>query len=77
MKLPEKALRVELKAGKGYEFCTCGHSQSLPYCNQVHKVLNEKLGTSYKPTKIYPETNVNLSFHTANWDNPVFMSDHG
>lgn len=46
---------VELEAGKKYAFCTCGHSQSQPFCDGSHKVTDftphiftaEKSGEAY------------------------------
>ncbi|NXX58714.1 CISD3 protein, partial [Scopus umbretta] len=28
---------VELKAGKKYAWCACGHSKSQPFCDGTHK----------------------------------------
>ena len=47
---------VELEAGKSYYFCTCGKSDTQPFCNGAHKaeaqfipskVTHEKSGTAY------------------------------
>jgi len=29
--------KVELEAGKTYAWCSCGHSQSQPFCDGSHK----------------------------------------
>ena len=71
MELPEKAVRVNLKAGKKYAICSCGHSKIMPYCDHSHRDLNEEKGTSYKSVKIYTETDIAVSFYGANWDKPV------
>ena len=71
MELHEKAVRVDLKAGKKYAICSCGHSKIFPYCDHSHRELNEEKGTSYKSVKIYPETDITVSFYGANWDKPA------
>ena len=71
MELPEKAVRVNLKAGKRYSICSCGHSKTMPYCDHSHREINEEKGTSYKSVKIYTETDIAVSFYGANWDKPV------
>jgi len=71
MELPDKAVRVNLKAGKKYAICTCGNSKTMPYCDHSHRDVNEEKGTSYKSVKIYPETDITVSFYGANWDKPV------
>ena len=46
---------VELEEGKQYFFCTCGHSDSQPFCDGAHKGTGfvpqaftaEKTGTAY------------------------------
>ena len=43
MELPKRAgdspLAVELEAGKKYAWCTCGLSESQPFCDGKHKGL--------------------------------------
>lgn len=36
-------VQVELKTGKNYAFCTCGHSANQPFCDGGHK------GTGFVP----------------------------
>lgn len=31
--------RVELKAGKKYAWCSCGHSRAQPFCDGAHRTL--------------------------------------
>jgi len=59
-------IAVELEAGKTYYWCTCGKSDSQPFCNGAHKgsefapkaFTAEKSGTAYlcacKETKNAP-----------------------
>ncbi|MDO6736844.1 CDGSH iron-sulfur domain-containing protein [Wenyingzhuangia sp. 2_MG-2023] len=28
---------VELEEGKNYSYCTCGHSETKPFCDGAHK----------------------------------------
>ena len=44
MELHEKAVRVDLKAGKKYAICSCGHSKIMPYCDHSHRDINEEKG---------------------------------
>jgi CDGSH iron-sulfur domain-containing protein 3 len=37
--------RVKLEKGKSYLYCTCGHSESQPFCDGSHRSLNN----GYKP----------------------------
>ena len=71
MEIPESAIKVKLKAGKKYALCSCGNSKTMPYCDNTHRDVNEKKGTSYKSFKIYPETDISVHVYSANWDNPA------
>ena len=71
MEKPDNATNLELKAGKGYEFCTCGDSDSLPYCDNNHRELNEMKGTAYKSVKLFPESDITISVYSKNWDEPA------
>jgi CDGSH-type Zn-finger protein len=55
---------VELEAGKQYAFCTCGRSESQPFCDGSHKV------TSFKPHVFTAEKSETKYFcmckHTGN-----------
>ena len=37
-------IEIELEAGKKYAFCTCGQSETQPFCDGNHG------GTSFRPT---------------------------
>lgn len=43
------SIPVELKKGETYYYCTCGKSDSQPFCNGSHK------GTSFAPMKFTAE----------------------
>ena len=40
---------VELEAGKTYYWCSCGRSESQPFCDGSHK------GTNFEPVKVEVE----------------------
>ncbi|MEM0969758.1 MAG: CDGSH iron-sulfur domain-containing protein [Verrucomicrobiota bacterium] len=42
-------VKVSLKAGKTYYFCTCGHSSGQPFCDGSHK------GTTFQPQALHVE----------------------
>ncbi|NXX06543.1 CISD3 protein, partial [Larus smithsonianus] len=42
---------VELKAGKKYAWCSCGHSRSQPFCDGTHK----KAAPGLSPLRFTPE----------------------
>lgn len=42
---------VELKAGKKYAWCACGHSRSQPFCDGAHK----KAAPGISPLRFTPE----------------------
>ena len=65
--LPENAKILKLKTGEKYSFCTCGKSKNFPYCDDEHRNLNEKKGTSYKSLKIIPKSDVELEIYCSNW----------
>ena len=66
--MPPDARKVVLRAGKKYSICSCGHSKSLPYCDDSHCSLNEEKGTSYKSLKIWPEKDITLIVFSKNWN---------
>ena len=47
---------INLKKRIKYKLCTCGFSNSLPFCDDKHKELNEKTNSNYKSLKITPES---------------------
>jgi CDGSH-type Zn-finger protein len=48
-KMRKTPIKIELKAGTLYKFCSCGLSQELPICDHAHK------GTGMKSFKFTPE----------------------
>ena len=69
-KAPEKSedlVEVILKAGKRYSFCTCGHSNKLPFCDDSHGQVNAERGTNYCSFKITPESDITIYVSSKNW----------
>ncbi len=60
--------KIVLKAGNKYSICTCGHSKTLPFCDNSHRLLNKEKGASYKSVKIWPENDVELKVFSKNWE---------
>lgn len=60
-------LKIQLKAGKKYSFCSCGHSKTLPFCDNEHRAVNEKKGTYYKSIKIVPNEDTTIELKSSNW----------
>ena len=42
MDKPENAVKLKLKANKKYSLCTCGKSDTLPYCDNNHRIFNDE-----------------------------------
>lgn len=59
---------ISLQAGQKCSLCTCGESRTLPYCDDTHKKVNAEKGTSYRPLKIWPKTEVELEVDCGNWE---------
>ena len=57
-------IRVSLKKGETYYYCTCGKSKSQPFCDGAHQ------GTPFTPKAFQPEEdgifNLCQCKHTAN-----------
>ena len=63
-----ESMKLELQKGKKYSICTCGHSKSIPFCDDSHRKINEERGTCYKSLKIRPEADTTLYIDSANWN---------
>ncbi len=60
----KKPCAAEVKAGETYYWCTCGKSDTQPYCNGAHK------GSSFRPLAYVAEETTTVYFcgckHTKN-----------
>ena len=62
-------VKIKLKSNKKYSFCTCGKSDTLPYCDNKHRKFNEKMGTNYKSMKIFSEEDTTILISSSTWEN--------
>lgn len=65
----KNSIKIKLKANKKYSFCTCGKSDTLPYCDNKHRKFNEKRGTNYKSMKIFSEDDTIILISSSTWEN--------
>ena len=65
-----KEINLLVKASKKYSICSCGLSKSLPFCDNEHRLFNEKNKTKYKSVKIFPSEDTNLKLKVSNWEDP-------
>lgn len=66
MENPEKI--VLLKKDVMYKFCTCGASQTIPFCDQSHEKLNIEKNCSYKSLRVTPHNDVEMTVTSKNWE---------
>ena len=69
MDKPENAVKLKLKANKKYTFCTCGKSDTLPYCDNNHRIVNDEKGTNYKSLKVISEEDTIIWVLSSTWKN--------
>jgi len=60
-------MEIKLKAGKKYSICSCGHSKSLPFCDNAHREFNAANDTEYKSMKITPEADTIIEVTSSLW----------
>ena len=60
-------MEIKLKAGKKYSICSCGLSNSLPFCDNAHRKFNAENGTEYKSVKITPEDDIKIQVISSRW----------
>ena len=61
---------LELKEGIKYSICSCGLSNSLPFCDNSHRNFNLANNTTYKSVKIIPNKDISITIKSSNWKNP-------
>ncbi len=62
------SLKISVKKGIKYSFCTCGVSKSLPYCDNQHRSFNLENNTNYKSIKIISESDTELEISSSIWN---------
>ena len=59
---------IKLKAGKKYSICSCGLSESLPFCDNTHRKFNAANNMEYKSVKITPEKDTIIKVTSSRWE---------
>ena len=59
---------IILKAGKKYSICSCGLSESLPFCDNTHREFNAANNMEYKSVKITPEKDTIIKVTSSRWE---------
>ena len=60
-------MEIKLKAGKRYKICSCGLSQTLPFCDNAHREFNAINNTEYKSVKITPDSDTIIEVTSKCW----------
>ena len=63
-------MEIKLKAGKRYKICSCGLSQTLPFCDNAHRAYNAENNTGYKSVKITPDSDTIIEVTSNRWKSP-------
>ena len=58
---------LEIKVGKKYSICSCGLSESLPFCDNAHREYNFKNSTQYKSVKLFQDKGKSIVLKCSNW----------
>ena len=61
-------MEIKLKAGKKYSLCTCGLSNSLPFCDNAHREFNAENDTEYKSLKFTPRKDTIIEVTSSRWE---------
>jgi len=60
-------MKIILKAGKKYSICSCGLSNSLPFCDNSHRKFNAENSTEFKSVKITPDNDTVIQVTSSRW----------
>jgi CDGSH-type Zn-finger protein len=63
-------MEIKLRAGKRYKICSCGLSQTLPFCDNAHREFNTANNTEYKSLKITPDSDTMIEVTSKCWESP-------
>ena len=61
-------MKIKLNAGKQYSICSCGLSNSLPYCDNTHRQFNTDNEMEYKSVKITPDNDTTIIVNSSRWN---------
>ena len=59
--------KIKLYKGKKYSICSCGLSKILPFCDNKHRLYNEKNRTDYKSVKIISDKTTEVELTSSKW----------
>ena len=60
-------MKIKLQKGIKYSICSCGLSNTLPYCDNEHREYNKKHAANYKSVKITSDSTTNVEVECSNW----------
>ena len=60
-------MKIKVQKGIKYSICSCGLSNTLPYCDNEHRKYNKKHGTHYKSVKIIAEETIMIKLSSSAW----------
>lgn len=60
-------MKIKLKAGKRYKICSCGLSQTLPFCDNAHREFKVANNNEYKSVKITPDSDTIIEVTSNRW----------
>jgi CDGSH-type Zn-finger protein len=61
-------MKIKLKSGKKYSLCSCGLSESLPFCDNTHREFNAANNMEYKSVKITSEADTKIEITSSRWE---------
>ena len=61
-------MKIKLKAGKKYSLCSCGLSESLPFCDNTHREFNAANNMEYKSVKITSGADTKIEITSSRWE---------
>ena len=64
----DKKNRIKIKKNVKYSICSCGYSKKIPYCDNQHRIYNQKNSMNYKSVKIYGTENTDVELTCSNWN---------
>ena len=59
--------KVILKKNIRKSICSCGLSNKIPYCDNTHRIFNEKNNCTYKSIKITSDKDVEVVIASSKW----------
>ena len=60
-------MEIKLKANKQYSLCSCGLSESLPFCDNSHRKFNAENEIEYKSVKIISKQDTIIEVNSSRW----------